>query len=85
MRVLGGKVRDSHEQYSVRLLFHVYIPEKKCFWKGLLLSSTELLSIFSRGMTSLDVHLENELAMLKGRLVRGNGGEKPVCNCRQFG
>lgn len=59
---------------TVRLLFSCLYSRKKCFEKGLLSRSAELPDILSREMTSLDLRLENELAMLKGRLVRGEGG-----------
>lgn len=85
MRVSGGKVRDSHEQYSVRLLFSCLYSRKQCFGKGLLSGSAELLDILSRGMTSLDLHLENKLTTLKGRLVRGDGGKETSQNCINFG
>lgn len=71
---LWGEKLEIHVNNTVRLLFSRLYSRKKCFGKGLLSRSTELLDILSRGITSLDLRLENELAMLNGRLVRGDGG-----------
>lgn len=71
---LWGEKLEIHVNNTVRLLFSCLYSRKICFGKGLLSRSAELLDILSRGMTSLDLRLENELAMLNGRLVRGDGG-----------